>query len=268
MSTVHASPAEWRPVPLPRVPAPGAREFARRFERENEPVVLTGVADGWPALRWSPEHLRGAHGSLEVRAYVMREGRIVLDAQTGFRVEEMRMDEYAERAMARAEPTHYLRARLDTLPELAREVRTPPYADGRLGLRSNLWFAMEGTVSQLHFDLPHNLVVQLHGRKRFILFSDRDSRSVYPHSFRSSTPHLSRVDPEAPDLERFPRLRRARPLECVLEPGDALFIPRRFWHHARALTPSISTNFWWCDPLTYPVLLASDLYKRVRGLNI
>ena len=31
----------------------------------------------------------------------------------------------------------------------------------------------------------------------------------------------------------------------VLGPGDALFIPPRWWHHVRALTPSASLSVWW-----------------------
>ncbi len=33
--------------------------------------------------------------------------------------------------------------------------------------------------------------------------------------------------------------------ETVLGPGDGLYIPARHWHYVRALSPSISVNFWW-----------------------
>ncbi|KAK9379515.1 uncharacterized protein V2V93DRAFT_392054 [Kockiozyma suomiensis] len=33
-------------------------------------------------------------------------------------------------------------------------------------------------------------------------------------------------------------------LECVLEPGNGLFIPAGWWHYVRSLSPSFSVNFW------------------------
>ena len=250
----------WTARPIERVGRIAPQVFLREIVPARRPVVFS-----WRGPAWSPESLRDRFGSLPVQAYVMREGRIVLDPRTGFRLAHMTMREYVDRTLARDEPSLYLRARMPTLPALDRELATPAHA-GRLALRRNLWFAAKGTVSQLHFDLPHNLVAQLHGRKKFYVFHSSDP--VYPHAWRSSTPHLSRVDPEAPDLARFPRLASARPLETELEPGDVLFLPQRFWHHARALTTSVSVNFWWCEPATFPLLMASDLYKRLRGLHI
>ena len=33
-----------------------------------------------------------------------------------------------------------------------------------------------------------------------------------------------------PDLERYPKFNRTRPLTVTLEAGDALFIPALWWH--------------------------------------
>ena len=33
--------------------------------------------------------------------------------------------------------------------------------------------------------------------------------------------------------------------QCVLGPGDALYIPRHAWHYVRSLSPSRSVSFWW-----------------------
>jgi hypothetical protein len=236
--------------------------------------VLERAIEDWPARAWSPEMLASRHGDHEIDAYVLRDGRIQLDARTGFCVERMPLSGYiAMTERAAREPSSdvrwYLRCALAALPPaLAAGVGRLPYADARLGLRRNLWFAAAGTITHLHFDLPDNLVAQLHGQKRFVLFAPRERRRLDPHGWLSSTPHLSRVDAERPDFARHPRLREAEAWECVLEPGDVLFLPPRWWHYARALTTCISVNTWWARPAIYPVMLASDAYKRARGLHI
>jgi ribosomal protein L16 Arg81 hydroxylase len=53
------------------------------------------------------------------------------------------------------------------------------------------------------------------------------------------------VDAEAPDLARFPRFAHAQPWAATLDPGDVVYIPRRWWHHVRALSKATSVSLWW-----------------------
>ena len=52
------------------------------------------------------------------------------------------------------------------------------------------------------------------------------------------------MDVEHADLDRFPEFVRATAFEAVVGPGDFVYIPAKCWHYVRALTPSISINFW------------------------
>ena len=52
-----------------------------------------------------------------------------------------------------------------------------------------------------------------------------------------------------PDLERFPRFKDVQALECVVSPGDVLYIPSYWWHHIISLTETVSVTFWYkCGP--------------------
>lgn len=53
------------------------------------------------------------------------------------------------------------------------------------------------------------------------------------------------VEVENPDLRRFPDFAEAPYLDCVLRPGDVLFIPVQHWHYVRSLELSFSVSFWW-----------------------
>lgn len=56
---------------------------------------------------------------------------------------------------------------------------------------------------------------------------------------------LAQVDVENPDVVQFPDFLNASYQECVLEPGDVLFIPKQHWHYVRSLELSFSVSFWW-----------------------
>lgn len=86
--------------------------------------------------------------------------------------------------------------------------------------------------------------MQVVGTKQIILFRPEDSIYLYPHG----DPLLSntaQVDPVSPNLEKFPKYAEAKGIKCLLEPGDILYIPPKWWHHVTALDKSFSVSFWW-----------------------
>lgn len=264
------SSAALRLADLPTLSSIETTDFHRQFVNPGLPVRIRGAIGDWPALgRWSPADFVTRFGDIEITTYALQDGRFVLDDERGFRLERLSIRDYVSHVLETKKPRVYFRGDLSkVLPELRSEFAVPEYCKHRPALRYNLWFSGAGTITPLHFDLPHNLVAQVYGRKRFILFSQDESRNLYRHSWLSSTPHLARVDLEAPDYARYPRLQEARGFVCQMEPGDLLFIPSRFWHHANSTTASISVNFWWATPGLLPLIKASDTYKRLRGLNI
>jgi ribosomal protein L16 Arg81 hydroxylase len=101
--------------------------------------------------------------------------------------------------------------------------------------------------TQIHHDRDHNLACVIAGRRRFVLFPPEQVTNLYIGPIENPPP-LSLVDLETPDLARFPRFATAlaSALECELEPGEALFIPRHWWHHVSSLEPyNALVNYWW-----------------------
>jgi ribosomal protein L16 Arg81 hydroxylase len=116
----------------------------------------------------------------------------------------------------------------------------------------------------MHFDVPDNLYVVVSGRKRFTLVPPRDSWNVRARPLLSGQAQYAGVDPEAPPDARYAR---AHPRVAELGPGDALYIPRFWWHHARGLELTLAVNFWWGNGAAALLALAADGWKRVRGLS-
>ncbi|KAI8076908.1 uncharacterized protein BX664DRAFT_389623 [Halteromyces radiatus] len=104
------------------------------------------------------------------------------------------------------------------------------------------WFGPKGTVSPLHQDPYHNLLAQVVGRKYIRLYSPIHSSALYPYEGIMS--NTSQVDIDDPDLESYPRFAEADYVECILKPGEILYIPPKWWHYVQALDTSFSVSFW------------------------
>jgi hypothetical protein len=81
-------------------------------------------------------------------------------------------------------------------------------------------------------------------------------------------PLFSRVDYRTPDHERFPRFKRAIPLELILEPGEILFIPVHWWHVTSVSGITVSVTALWRARLssyTFPAPGLQTCAREVTG---
>jgi len=95
-------------------------------------------------------------------------------------------------------------------------------------------------LTPLHYDRHHNVFLQLHGAKRFLLFEAAESPKLYGFPTLHALDPLSRLDLEAGRDElvaRWPRAAEARGVAATLEAGDVLVLPQGTWHHVQSLDP-------------------------------
>ncbi|CAG1017629.1 hypothetical protein BURC_02297 [Burkholderiaceae bacterium] len=240
--------------PIERIEPPSLEVFRRRYLQANRPVVLAGGVRHWKAAStWSMDYLKTAIGDTVVPVEVSSTGRFPADVtQLGFR--DMSVGEYIDSAILKrpAGERFYLSQTSipDVFPRLMDDIELPPYLQTRRSPRLNLWFGSAGTQTQLHYDDSHNLFAQLHGRKQFLLFAPNDSGRLYRYPLKHWYAHFSQIDTARPDFARFPRFEDATPIQCTLEPGDALFLPAFWWHQPRCVDTSISVSIWWSPQWT------------------
>ncbi|KAL6757318.1 hypothetical protein V8C86DRAFT_1697997 [Haematococcus lacustris] len=111
----------------------------------------------------------------------------------------------------------------------------------------NAWFGPAGTVTPLHTDPHHNLLCQVVGRKYVRLYHPNLTPALYPFT-EGITTNSSQVELDAPAEETaalFPLFPSAPFLDCLLLPGQMLYIPPGWWHYVKSLTTSFSVSFWW-----------------------
>ncbi|MGH9759929.1 MAG: cupin-like domain-containing protein, partial [Blastocatellia bacterium] len=112
-----------------------------------------------------------------------------------------------------------------------------------------------------------NCFAQVYGRKSFTLFDPMQTEFLYPFPADTSLGHLSSVDIEMPDFTKHAKFRRARPMQCVIGPGELLYLPSYWWHQVRSLEVAISVSFWWPPQFQQRLLpnalrVLPSLYKK------
>ena len=112
-----------------------------------------------------------------------------------------------------------------------------------------VWIGNAAKVAT-HNDSTENIAVVAAGRRRFTLFPPSAEPDLYmgPHHPTPAGARISMVHVTAPDLDRYPRFAAALEVaqEAELLPGDAVFIPRLWYHHVEALDRfNVLVNYWW-----------------------
>ncbi|MFQ6643157.1 hypothetical protein Gotur_018789 [Gossypium turneri] len=144
-------------------------------------------------------------------------------------------------------PTYLAQHQLfDQINDLRKDISIPDYCCAGGGeLRSlNAWFGPAGTVTPLHHDPHHNILAQVVGKKYVRLYSATYSEELYPYS-ETMLYNSSQVDLDNIDEVEFPKVRDLEFIDCILEEGEMLYIPPKWWHYVRSLTTSFSVSYWW-----------------------
>jgi lysine-specific demethylase 8 len=88
------------------------------------------------------------------------------------------------------------------------------------------------------------MAAQVVGRKYVRLYDPQHTALLYPHESGMHT-NTSRVDLHQVDESACPGFLQAPYTDVVLEPGDMLYMPPKWWHFVQSLTVSFSVSFWW-----------------------
>ena len=225
------------------------REFNREYRSAGRPVVIVDAIGEWRARSaWTFDFFKSRYGDDRVLVYGYRGKK--------YRPEDasrMSLAEYIDGVVSKDWETfpYYIRdnwAMLTAHPELSADYRYPKYFFDWYSLLPGfmrmpyprIFIGPKGAVTPLHMDIwrTHAWLSQLVGRKRWLLFPPEQNRLLYNYD----------VDPISPDLERFPLYRQARPFECIIGPGDTVFVPSGWAHWVESLDAGISLSSNYMGP--------------------
>jgi hypothetical protein len=245
--------------------APTADEFRDAIVPRGRPAVLRGAAGHWPLVAAAKDHperwlaLMSRNASerpVEVlRADPAEEGRLHYSSD-GRSLNFIRCRASLPAFLASLrELSGFARPHAIVVQGLLADRHVPGFKERHPmplvppAVVPRLWIGNASKVAT-HNDPIDNVALVVAGRRRFTLFPPECEGDLYmgpAHPTPAGTP-VSMVHVTAPDLDRFPRFAAALEVaeEAELSPGDAIFIPKDWFHHVEALERfNMLVNYWW-----------------------
>jgi hypothetical protein len=239
--------------------------FRREIVERCEPAVLPGLCSDWPviqAARKSSEALAdylmrfdsGVTGQAFIGDPEIAGRYYYKDDLDGFNFarEDIRLSDALRRIVGGAGEAGAATLYMGSLPAdhhipgFAEENRLPLLSDS---IRPRIWVGNRSQVS-CHYDTFENIACVIAGRRRFTLFPPDAIGDLYVgpiDNTMAGTPVGLAVG-SSPGDPRYPRFEQARERQLVAElgPGDALYLPKLWWHQVEATDPiNMLVNYWW-----------------------
>ena len=239
--------------------------FRQDIVENCRPIVIRHACAGWPvvhAAKQSDERLAAylaSHDSGQAAEVFHGErtiaGRYHYGANLeGFNFDRQRLNlrealmRMAECAADPERGTLYMGSLPASrhLPRFAAENHLPFLA---AEIEPRVWIGNASLVS-CHYDTFDNLACVVAGVRRFTLYPPDAIGDLYvgPIDHTMAGPPVSLAAGSAPGDPRYPRFEaaRERALTVELTPGDALYLPKLWWHQVEAVSPfNVLVNFWW-----------------------
>ena len=253
----------------PRQPAsvrevPSERALDSDLLSSCTPFVMRGLCEGWPAVHQAGDpqalaaYLAGFDTGHEAQAFVAPPetgGRyFYAEGLDGFNFERetMTLSTALERIRACGEDASRGSVYLGSVP-VARHI--PGFAqDNALpaipdDVEPRIWLGGPSHVS-CHFDTYDNLACVVAGRRRFTLYPPELIADLYvgPIDNTMAGQPVALAASSAPGDPRYPRFDAVRDQALIvdLEPGDALYVPKLWWHEVVASGDvNVLVNYWW-----------------------
>jgi Cupin-like domain len=239
--------------------------FVRDVAEACRPVVLRQLVASWPAViagAQTPPHLRKYLEPFvqrhDVEAFIGQpgiQGKYYYsdDLKTfNFERKRMRFDEAVERIVETAghadQPSMYV----GSLPT---EAYLPGFAQSNslpilpANVHPRIWLGHASNVSA-HYDTFDNIACVVAGTRRFTLYAPEmiDRLYVGPLDYTMAGQPVSLAASSPYDEEKYPRFREVREqaLTAELQAGDAIYIPKLWWHQVEARSSfNVLINYWW-----------------------
>lgn len=253
------------------------RDFYLNYFIARQPVIIktNTLADlDWRTDRWTNEYLVYKAGGQSVAVLRSQQRDDFMPERTPYG--RMSFQEFIAGVMANPEGDETLYLNLQDfekghvleapLLQLIGDFSIPVYFKDLILRCINIWMgnSRRDIVTPLHHDFNDNLYVVVEGHKHFTLFPPIQAVNLYPrgklvgvesngtiqYENTKGMPHLSQVDIDHPDLNRFPRYTDAEGsrIDFDLNKNEMLFLPNGWFHRVASVGRHIAVSFMAVTP--------------------
>lgn len=248
--------------PIEELKAIDSETFRKSYFNAKRPVLIKGMAKDWAATKeWNLDYFLNLEGDKEI--LLLSENFI----QDDNRYKKASFKDYIERLKDSESNKVAVKDYLTTLnifqyfPHLNKEIDFSLFEKQTKTNEVTAWIGPSGTISGFHADTANNMYAQIKGKKMFIICSPKYDKHMYPSNKHIFEAVASQVDINNFDSNKFPKFREVSFTKVILEPGDVLYLPQRWWHYVQSLDTSISiSNFGYTTFESYTV----KFFERVK----
>ncbi|HEV2271034.1 MAG TPA: cupin-like domain-containing protein [Steroidobacteraceae bacterium] len=242
----------------------------KRFQQEVvegcQPVVLRGLVAEWPVVqagRGSAARLKDYLAAFDVGARVEAYFGNPAIAGKYYYASDFKGFNFERRMMRMLDALQVMVEEMDRPEAPSIYVGSVPTGDSLpgfaaanamplLGQRASprIWLGTRSNVS-CHHDTFDNIACVIAGRRRFTLFAPELIGKLYVgpiDNTMAGAPVSLAASADAAQEGQFPLFEeiRAQALRAELEAGDALYLPKLWWHKVESLAPFNGlVNYWW-----------------------
>ncbi|XP_068743702.1 uncharacterized protein [Montipora capricornis] len=220
---------------------PNGKDFYQHFLRKRQPLIMRSAIINWPAVKyWANEsYLEEKYGHVIFDVQLTKKYEGEFPAKKTMNLTEF-LDIYKSKQVYLDCPFPH--------SDMIQDIFIPYCLQCEEIMKTiastHLLFSSGNTSSSCHMDGYENLLSVISGTKEILVADPNYVEYFYPRN-HTTVNIESPIDPEAVDLQKFPKLAEIPFHKVVLNAGDILYIPQHWWHHVRSYDcPNIAISLW------------------------
>jgi len=218
------------------------KEFKTKYFKPQIPLIIRGLADREIAgNKWCINYFKETMGNEIIDLYDNNKKNV----NSAFTSPDLKMkfSDYLDMIIDNKQTDFriFLFNLFKLNPKLKYEFPCPKIFKGILDGKVFMFFGGKDTTVRIHQDIDMSNVLLTHfgGRKKVVLISPEYSDLLYCLPLNT----YSLINIDKPDYNQHPALEFVKGYQCILEPGDSLFMPSGYWHYMTYLEGSFSVSY-------------------------
>jgi len=194
------------------------------------------------------DYLKEKHGKKQI--IVTGNSSVNPDVGEEARLRRMSLERFVSECMNgtdwyfKTEDSYAFLEELGLKPELERIFSREFPKEGVIHSSFSFWCGGKGTFTAWHTDMEDMSVLYvIQGKKRVVLAPPIYDNDMYKREKYYLGSFWSEVDFLNPDLTKFPKYKNVKTREIIVNSGEAIQIPRHWWHAVENLEPTIAITY-------------------------